>query len=351
MNRSDVKQLLDSFISKQRVHWYKPIQIAEILYRQRIAPDSFDILDLESYRNQSKRWRDVVSIELLGRISTSSAKFQDNLFDNNAMPPTLLKELSDENVRTGGAIEAYIYKMFDSRRTQLAQALSYCTGATKESFDVSVFIDSFWREAGLKRSIDKVYEIVVFSLFSTLTDELGLQVKIFIDNSKVELLREFEDFTRDVMRLDFEQTSHTREARIYRVGVTNAADRGLDMYANWGPAIQIKHLTLDEQLAESVVSSIQSDRIVIVCKSAERNLIVSLLNQIGWKSKIQSIITEDNLIAWYEKALRGRFSNEIGNKLLASLAESISEEFPSLEGGSNIITGRNYERTVDEFWR
>ena len=34
-----------------------------------------------------------------------------------------------------------------------------------------------------------------------------------------------------------------------------AADRGLDMYSNWGPAIQIKHLSLDVELAKNIVDA------------------------------------------------------------------------------------------------
>lgn len=47
MSPATAKQLLDVFLAKQRVHWYKPVQIAEILYRKRIDPNSVDILDLE----------------------------------------------------------------------------------------------------------------------------------------------------------------------------------------------------------------------------------------------------------------------------------------------------------------
>ena len=46
----------------------------------------------------------------------------------------------------------------------------------------------FWAEAGLKRSIDKVYEKIVYALFSTLIDTLELKVEIsrnaFINNVK-----------------------------------------------------------------------------------------------------------------------------------------------------------------------
>lgn len=74
------------------------------------------------------------------------------------------------------------------------------------------------------------------------------------------------------------------------------------MYSNWEPAIQIKHLSLDISLAESIVNGVSSDRIVIVCKDAEKDVIVSLLSQIGWRSHIQSIVTENDLIKWYEKS-------------------------------------------------
>lgn len=72
------------------------------------------------------------------------------------------------------------------------------------------------------------------------------------------------------MCLDCTHLTYAQDAKVYRVGVTNAADRGLDMYSNWGPAIQIKHLTLDVKLAENIVSGVSSDKIVIVCKDAEK---------------------------------------------------------------------------------
>lgn len=125
MNREEAKAALDKLISKSRVHLYKPIQIAEILYRKRLSPE-MNLLDLESYRTKSRKWRDDISIELLGRKCSSSAKFQDNLFDDNAIPPRVLYILGEENNNNKGAVEAYIYSQFDNRHTQLAKALKYC---------------------------------------------------------------------------------------------------------------------------------------------------------------------------------------------------------------------------------
>lgn len=346
----EAKAALDNIIAKSRVHLYKPIQIGEILYHSRTTKD-VDLDNLESYRNSSKKWRDEVTIELLGRKCTSSARFQDDLFNENAVPPRLIKILAEENKTTGGAVEAYIYSRFTNKHNQLSNALNYLNTATKESFKIKDFIDSFWNEPGLKRSLDKVYEVVVFSLFSTLVEALNLQVEISVDASKFDILSEFSDFANKVMCLDVNTPSAKTDAKVYRVGVTNAADRGLDMYSNWGPAIQIKHLSLDEELAESIVTSIASDRIVIVCKDAEKKVILSLLNQIGWRSRIQSIVTESDLISWYDKALRGKYAKDLGDILLNSMRVELANEFPSVEEVPEIIRNRHYELINCSDWK
>lgn len=352
MTREESKQKLDIVINKSRVHFYKPIQIAEILFHQRTQEPGLNLLNLESYRTRSRRWRDIVSEELLGNVCSSSARFQDNLFDENAVPPAALSVLGAENLRTNGAVEAYIYSKFDNKHEQLEDALLYCMAATPENFDVKKLINSFWEEPGLRRSLDKVYEIIVYALFETIVNELNLKVDVSVSDDKIDVLNEFEDFASKIMCIDCGNLIHSESAHVYRVGVANAADRGLDIYSNWGPAIQIKHLALSEELAESIVESVSSDRIVIVCKQAESALIVSLLTQIGWKSKIQSIVTEDELVAWYEKALRGTYKDTMGQKLLDTMSEQFELEFPSIgQGNSSIIGSRNYKAITDEFWK
>lgn len=171
--------------------------------------------------------------------------------------------------------------------------------------------------------------------------------------TKQNLLEEFSDFAERVIGLSSKRSKVTLNARINRVGVTNAADRGLDMWANFGMAIQIKHLSLTEELAENIVSSVSSDRIVIVCKNSEEKLIVSLLTQIGWKSKIQSIITEKDLISWYDKALRGTFAEEIGDKVLSTLYDEILLEFPATNSDdfSEFKHSRGYDSILpNEVW-
>ena len=351
MNIKEAKQSLDKVIDKARVHLYKPIQVAEILYRDRIEKD-INLAELQTYRNVSKRWRDIVCVKFLGRTSTSSARYQDDIFNDNAIPPNVLVALGKENIAKGGIVEAYIYQKFLQRFSQMSTGLNYCTSHDKTNFELREFLAMFWREPGLKRSIDKIYEIIVYSLFSALVEALEVSVEVSMNPAKTDILKEFEDFARNVIQLSPTNTSVKLKARINRVGVTNAADRGLDMWANFGLAIQIKHLSLTEELAENIVSSVSADRIVIVCKDTEQKIIVSLLTQIGWKSKIQSIITETDLLNWYEKALRGKFSENIGDIVLKNITEEIAVEFPATNTTefAEFYKHRGYDILKDDNW-
>lgn len=352
MNIEEAKESLDKIINKARVHLYKPIQIAEILYRNRVEND-INLSDLETYRTSSRKWRDVICLQFLGRTSTSSARYQDDVFNKNAAPPEALAVLGKENRAKNGIIEAYIYQKFAERFTQLSGALDYTNTHDKLTFQFSEFIDAFWQEAGLRRSIDKVYEIVVYALFSAIIEASELKIKVSYDPSKNLILKEFQDFAEKVIQLDSEKTSFETDAKIYRVGVTNASDRGLDMWANFGLVIQIKHLSLNEELASDIVNSVTADRIVIMYKNAEEKVILSLLNQIGWKSRIQAIITETDLENWYEKAMRGKYSDELGDKILEIIANEIELEFPATKSKEfkTFFNGRNYHKLKDKFWK
>jgi HaeII restriction endonuclease len=353
MDITKAKQMLDKIIAKSRVHLYKPIQIAEILHRDRTETDLVLELDsLETYRNPSKKWRDQICNRFLGRSSTSSARYQDDLFNENAVPPPVLAALGIENRSKNGIVEAYIYKRFAARFTQMSTGLAYCTTHDATNFQLAELLELFWQEAGLRRSIDKVYEIIVYALFSALVSELELTVEVSMNPSKQPILHDFGAFAQKVMNFEPNRTSFKTAAKLYRVGVTNAADRGIDMWANFGLAIQIKHLSLSEEMAENIVSAVSADRIVIVCKKAEQKIIVSLLNQLGWKARIQSIVTENDLMDWYEKALRGTYGAQIGSSLLETLAAEIKREFPVTENTAfaTFFNGRGYNGLADDLW-
>lgn len=351
MSPFEAKQSLDKVIDKARIHLYKPIQIAEILHRARVEKD-INLFDLETYRAASRKWRDLICLQFLGRISTSSARYQDDVFNDNATPPSVLQALGKENESKNGIVEAYIYKKFSQRFYQLSAGLQYCHEHNKDNFILNDFLSMFWNEPGLRRSIDKVYEIVVYALFSVLVEALGTTVEISIEKKSLGIFDEFEDFAYKVIRVSRRKKVIKVFGKINRAGITNAADRGLDMWSNFGPAIQVKHLSLTEELAGNIVAQINSDKIVIVCKDAEEKILLSVLNQMGWKSRIQSIVTENELVIWYEKALRGNFRELIGDKLLQNLSSEIMLEFPATNHAefSKFYKLRGYDTLSDNLW-
>jgi len=274
------------------------------------------------------------------------------VFNDNACPPEALIALGEENRSKQGIVEAYIYSNFDDKHLQLNHALEHVLDCSYSDFDVREFVSSFWKEPGLKKSIDKVYEILVYALFTVLVDELGVTVTVSMDSMKIDVLREFEDFARAVILIDSEHLFHSSPAKIYRVGVCNAADKGLDMWANFGPAVQVKHLSLDESLAGSICDSISADRIIIVCRDTEKKVILSILNQVGFKSRIQNVVIESQLFDWYDRALRGKFADRVGLKLMENIIDELRLEFPSSEGGEfqRFIKERGYSGLKDSMW-
>ena len=350
MNLLVAKRSLDTVIEKGRAHLYKPIQIAEILHRDRTIGD-IDLENLDTYRTASRKWRDYVSLKLVGRTCTSSARYQDDLFNENATPPPVLAILGEVNRRHGGAIEAYIYDAIGRVHEQMARGLALLSESDKTKFDVKNFIELFRRDSGLGRSIDKIFEIIVYALFSTLVEALDVQIGVKMKNIENTVLQEFSDFTEKVLGLSEGTPEVYHEPKVYRVGVTNAADRGLDMWANFGVAIQIKHLSLSTELADDIARNITADRIIIVCKECEKNVLVSILQQFGSANRIQSVITEDELDVWYEKAMRGQSAELIGDKVLQRLENEFKVEFPSTTEFHEFFRDRGYHHLLtDDIW-
>ena len=343
--KDSAKAALDKIINKSRVHLYKPIQIAEILFHHR-TEKNWDLNDLESYRNVSKHWRDDVSMLLVGRRSTSSQKYQDNIFEANAMPPKLLTQLGTTNKKGKGIIEAYIYKALEMRLSLVYAVDRYIDSSTADSFSLQELVTLFKTAPGLRRSIDKIYEILVYALFATIVRALKVHVTLEIANKDKEILKDFQQFIKMVLGIDTRKTKLALPATLYRVGVANAADRGVDIWANFGAAIQVKHLTLTEELAEDIADNITADKIVIVCLDAERKKIKLLLQQVGWGERIQEIITLDDLNNWYTLCLNKKYRNNLGTNLLKDVLREFVVEFPSRKEINPFMQERGYDKTI-----
>lgn len=334
------KAAIDKIIRKGRVHLYKPIQTAEILHRNRIFRD-IDIADLETYRNRSKQWRDIVSLRLVGNICTSSQKFQDNLFEENAMPPRLLAELNKINISNKGIVESYIYHRCKQRWGILLEIEEYLSQVATDTFHLGELINWFTTEKGLKKSIDKIYEIAVYALFTAIVEELKAEMSLEIGNPNPEILSDFSGFIRLVLGIKPGETKVSLPAMLYRAGVTHAADTGVDIWTNFGPIVQVKHLTVTKDKVEDIAQSVMAERIIIVCLDAEKDAIRSVLSQIGWGSKIQGIITLNDLKGWYNTCLK-KYASTMGKKVLKYLTVEFRREFPMVTEIDSFLEERGY---------
>jgi len=347
----DAKKRLDNIINKARVDLYKPIQIAEVLYHSRNSAQSLDLSNLENFRINSRKWRDEVSKRLLGKVSTSSIKFQDDVWNDGEMNPHLLKLLDDENKKTKGVVERYIYLQFQNRQDTVAGMIALLDAAKPEEFKLSGLLQKFESIPGIKRSIDKAYEIVVHSLLETLVISLEATVTVEVPASKSELLEDFSDLAKILLGVSAGKLTYSTPAHVYRVGVTNAADRGLDMWANFGPAIQVKHINLNAMETEKIVSQIESDSVVIVCQVYQKPTIAAFLQQMSWASRVKGIITQEDLIEWYERCLRGKYKAILAESLLTRLENEFKREFRSATDVVDFLANRDYTKMmVPSLW-
>ncbi len=344
------KNRLDAIIDKARTDLYKPIQIAEVLRQARI--NKLNIEKQEAYQNPSLRWRNEVTQRLMGKSSSSSARFQHDVWNATAMPADYLAALDAENKVTGGAVERYIYLRYAERQNTVSILIAAVETALPATFELRALLNLFVTIPGIRRSIDKAYEIVTYALFETVVTSLEARVRVSVPAESREVLEEFADLARVLLGLEQGRTEWEQAAHIYRVGVTNAADRGLDMWANFGPAIQVKHLNLNSDAVSSIVDQVETDQIVIVCRDADAKAINTVLRQIGWGRRVRGIVCESDLISWYEKCLRGRFADKLALPLLRHLSNGFKAEFPQSQAVTGFLEERGYlNAPPPEQWR
>jgi len=115
------------------------------------------------------------------------------------------------------------------------------------------------------------------------------------------------------------------------------------MVANFGPAIQVKHLTLDVDAIADICDGLSADRIVIVCKDTEVKIVDVVIKQLGFSDRLQGLVTFSDLQNWYRICLSVEHRKIFGESLLKDFICEFSNEFPSLDGLEGFMTGRKYQ--------
>lgn len=125
------------------------------------------------------------------------------------------------------------------------------------------------------------------------------------------------------------------------------------MWANFGPAVQVKHLSLGPQDFEGICGCLQAEQIVVVCKKVEAKSIQALLSQIGFANRIRGIITDADLTKWYQLACNAKYRNTLGRDAINAILNEVSLEFPvtQVEKINKFLKGRGYDLArLQDFW-
>jgi type II restriction enzyme len=153
---------------------YKPIQIAETL-REINANKKLDPLKLETYRSVSRELRNKITRQLIGKVSTSSMRFQDDLWNESAVPPSALELLAKENHK-GSKVEEYIYQQVYAKNAHLIEIRKKLDKIYSIK-QIQTMFNSF-DSPGLRTSADRLYEVFVLSVLQTGLEDSNYSLSI-----------------------------------------------------------------------------------------------------------------------------------------------------------------------------
>jgi type II restriction enzyme len=212
-------------------------------------------------------------------------------------------------------------------------------------FRLKGFLKRFEEDSRFSRSVDKAYEIVVYALFNAIVAELRAEVTLSIDTMRIPVLRDFEDFAKLVLGVDISHPRLSAPARLFRVGTANANDAGLDMWANFGPAVQVKHLSLSADQIGDICQGVQADQVIVVCKSADVDTILVVIHQLGLGEKLRGMITEHDLDRWYGICCGPIYQHGLGRKVIDGIVTEMALEFPlsNLDRMDEFFRSRSYD--------
>ena len=312
---------LNKLIKKSRLHFYKPIQIAEILYHHR-TEKNLNLNEVETFRNISKKWRDEITKKLVGSVSTSSQKFQDNIFDENAIPPSVLIELGKLN-KQNGIVEKYIYELISSKFKNLEKIISLCED--KDKFDLSELLSAARNDNDLRRSIDKIYEVIVYSILTELFNDIELKIKLDVNSNNIN--KKYKKYLNSFLNFD---TKKKVSSKVFRAGVANAADGGIDLWSNFGWLIQVKHLILDKETFKKIIEKQNSEKIIIICRDVDFDYKVEIKKLSG---KSVDLLVESDLYDILKVITKNK---NLKINLLNNIIKNLNEEFPMIGNKTKI---------------
>ncbi|MCH9034921.1 MAG: HaeII family restriction endonuclease [Planctomycetes bacterium] len=131
----------------------------------------------------------------------------------------------------------------------MREAIEQCDSPDPKKFDLAIFLAHFTGKSTITRLAGKVYECVAFSILHHLLQDVRLRVSLKFDSINRNHDAVPAKFLRDLLGATEHGPPDPFKGELYRAGVANAADRGIDIFSNFGPIVQVKHQHLTASLA------------------------------------------------------------------------------------------------------
>jgi type II restriction enzyme len=333
---NSAKQKLDHVIKRSRVEMYKPIQVAEVLARARTS-NEVNLAQVETYRVKSRQWRDEVTLGLFNKVSTSTMRFQDDLWNESAVPPPAMIALGKAN-SANKTVEAYIYRFVADKNKDLAGARATLS-RLKTSQELKEVLKAF-SSSKLTSSADRLFEILATAVFKCELSQSGYTIQV--DRTLRKDPKKSVDSLVDLV------SSGPMPLEVGRLGHTNAADGGLDIWTNFGVAVSVKRRILTTDLLEQILQDTTVGALHIVCLGVEPQA-ESMLKRLKSQGQSISVSSIDLLLGSVQHLLAIESSR---HEFIADLIGSFDREFPMAQTLSEFLDSRGYpEVGLTGIWR
>ena len=310
-------QQLDKVIALSRVEMYKPIQIAETL-REFTLNRSFTPTSLEAFRSLSRDLRNKVTLELIGKVSTSSMRYQDDVWNASALPPAALSTLASSNCHH--EVEEYIYQHVYAKSLQMIEIRKSLDEikTAEEVKDIFRLFDT----PGLRSSADRLFEVFALAVLQTQIEKSNFTFNLSGDSKSIPGLT-----GKKLISIALGESNHLKLAKM---GHTNAADAGLDIWTNFGVVVSVKNYFLSLDLLRKVLDDTPVGLLVVICESTN-SIVEKELKRIANEREVV-LITSEELLMDVELLLRDSY---LSAAFINKLINFYDREFPlavTLEG-------------------
>jgi HaeII restriction endonuclease len=325
MKKEQALAKLDAVVSKSKVEMYKPIQVAEVLHAAR-NDSSIKLDELETYRTRSKKFRDQVTRELFGKVSTSSAKFQDDIWSEDELPPPAMQILGNINATTG-KVEEYIYQNVWRKNSFLIEIRNYLQ-AIEDSDDLVSIFEAFEAD-GMRSSGDRFFETFCVAVLQCDVSSSGAYIKI-LEQTRSNNLSTVEKII-DAIK------AGEPKLQFSRIGHTNAADAGLDIWSNFGVIVSVKNYLLDADLAIKVLEDTPVGELIIACDNYTNEALEEIKKMTPNRSV--TIVTKAELLNDAKRLLSDAAS---AKQFVQILLSNFDHEFPMALTLESFMKNRGY---------